>query len=174
MEVSWREKKCGVWARTVLLGLLVSSMLGPRAYAQFEINPDHFDSPEASPMPKAKAAGSAKYDRDFSLPYSVMCKGMKLSAGKYSISLRSDGKVGQATLNQKGHAIEIAGVVRKETSRQRDEVVVVENNQNVRTLSVVRVSGLDFVFDPKRRAHPTADRGPTRAQNLPLTMIASK
>jgi hypothetical protein len=47
----------------------------------------------------------------------------------------------------------------------------VENNNNGRTLSVVRVSGLDFVFDPQRRPDPSADGKPTRMDKLPLTVI---
>jgi hypothetical protein len=137
-------------------------------YAQAEIDPDHFDSPNAQPIPQLVRL--LRYDGTFSLPYSALCNGKKLAPGKYSISFHFDGKVGRATLNQENHAIEVAGVVQKEAPKQRDEVVVAENNQRERTLSVVRVSGFDFLFDPKRPAGPS-DGMPARTKKLPLKVI---
>jgi hypothetical protein len=151
-------------------------MVGPScAYAQSEIDPDHFDSPNTEPIPQTRTVDSKVrvtwYNGTFSLPYSVLCNGKKLAPGKYSISLRSDGTVGQATLNQKGHAIEISRVVQTGAPKQRDEVVVEENNKNGRTLSLVRVSGFDFVFDPKHSADPSSGGKPTHAEKLPLTVV---
>jgi len=167
----------GARAIAVFVGLLGPVMLGASfAHALSEIDPDHFDPPNTEPIPQPRTADSkvtgTRYDRTFSLPYSVLCTGNNLAPGKYSISLRSDSKLGQATLNQKGHAVEIAGVVQTETSKQRDEVVVVENNKNGRTLSVVRVRGLDFVFDLKHCSDPSPDHRLTRAEKLPLSVIA--
>jgi len=164
--------KFGVQAIVVFVGLLWV-MLGPSfAYAQSEIDPDHFDSPNTEPIAQLRTADSKvtelRYDGTFSLPYSVLCSGKKLAAGKYSISFRFDGKVGHATLNQKGHAIEIAGVV---LSKQRNEVVVVENDKIGRTLSVARINGVDFVIDPKLLADPSADRTATHAGKTLLTVI---
>ena len=149
---------------------------GPGANAQQEIDPDHFDSPTTAPIPQPRTADrkvtGSRYDRTFSLPYNVVCNGKKLAPGKYSISLHAQGNVGQATLHQKGHTIDIPAAIQKETSKQRGEAVVVENNKNGRTLSVVRVSGFDFVFDPQRWAERSADGKPTRTERLPLTVIA--
>jgi len=166
-------KSLSIFAISAALALALG---GPGANAQQEIDPDHFDSPNTAPIPQPRTADRrvtrTRYDRTFSLPYSVLCNGKKLAPGKYSISLRSEGNVGQATLNQKGHTIDIPAAVRKETSNQRGEVVVVENNKNERTLSVVRVTGLDFVFGPQRWADPSADGKPTRTEKLPLSVIA--
>jgi len=155
---------------------LALALGGPGAYAQQEIDPDHFDSPNTQPITQPRPADRkvkvVGYHGTFSLPYAVLCSGKKLAPGKYAISLRSQGNVGQATLNQKGRAIDIAAAVQREMSKQRDEVVVVENNNRGRTLSVVRVSGLDFVFDPQRWADPSADGKSTRTDKLPLTVIA--
>ena len=171
MEFSWKptqKVKYGAPA-VVFVGLLWSVMLGPAgAYAQAEIDPDHFDSPNAQPIPQRVRL--LRYDGTFSLPYSVRCNGKKLAPGKYSISLRFDGKVGRATLNQKNHAIEIAPVVQTDAPKQRDEVVVVENNQTGRTLSVVRVSSFDLVFDPKHSAD-ASDGTPAPTKTLPLRVI---
>jgi hypothetical protein len=168
--------KYGARAIALFIGLLGSIMVGPScAYAQSEIDPDHFDSPNTEPIPQPRTVDSkvraTRYNGTFSLPYSVLCNGKKLAPGKYSISLRSDGNAGQATLNQKGHAIEIARVVQTAAPKQRDEVVVEENNKNGRTLSFVRVSGFDFVFDPKHSADPSSHSRPTRAKKLPLTVV---
>jgi hypothetical protein len=169
--------KYGAWAIAAFLGLLGSVILGPScAYAQAEIDPDHFDSPNTEQILQPRTADRKvtvnRYDRAFSLPYSALCNGKKLAPGKYSISLRSDGNVGQATLYQKGHAIEIASVVQTKAPKHHDEVVVVEKNKSGRTLSIVRVSKFDFLFDPKHSADPSADSRPKRAEKLPLTMIA--
>jgi hypothetical protein len=127
-------------------------MLGPSGgYAQAEIDPDHFDSPNV--QPSTQLVTLLCYDGILSLPYSVLGNGKKLAPGKYSISLRFDGKVGRETREEEHHADEIAGVVHTEAPKRRDEVVV-ENNQTGRTLSVVRVSGFDFVLDPKHSADP--------------------
>jgi hypothetical protein len=59
--------KYGPWAFAVFVGLLGSLMLGPsRAYAQFEIDPDHFDSLNTEPIPQPRPADSrvAEFRRD--------------------------------------------------------------------------------------------------------------
>jgi hypothetical protein len=167
----------GAWAIAVFVGLLASLMLRPScAYGQAEIDPDHFDSPNTEQIPQPRTADRkvtrTRYDRAFSLPYSVLCNGKKLAPGKYSISLRSDGNVGHARLTQTGHAIEIVGVVQMKAPKQHDEAVVVENNKNGRTLSVVRGSGFDFVFDPKHTADLSPESRPTSAEKLPLVVVA--
>ena len=174
MKGSWKEILVAVF-----LGLLGSLLLGAScAYGQSEIDPDQFDSPNTEPMPQPGAADSKvtalRYDGTFSLPYGVLCNGKKLAAGKYSISFRFNGKVAQATISQKGHAIEIAGVIPAEASKQhdnRDEVVIVENGKKEPVLSVVRVTGFDFVFDPKLRTGLSPDRRAAHAGKVLLTVI---
>lgn len=163
----------------ILVTLAILSAIGvSAAFAQSEIDPDHFDSPNTESIPQPRTAESrvaaTRYDGAFSLPYQVQCNGKRLAPGKYSVSVRFNGKVWQATLNQKGHTIEIAAVVAAEARKphdQRDEVVVVENDKKVRTLSVVRVSGFDFVFDAKPRRDPLQDNKPARTEKLPLAVI---
>jgi len=149
-------------------------MLGSSgAYAQAEIDPDHFDSPNIQPVSRPKTpdreAAVTRYDRAVALPYRVWRNGTQLAPGKYSISLRSDGNLGQATLKQNGNAVEIARVVRMDATKQLGEVLVVENNQSGRTLSVVRARGFDFVFDLKQSADSASDG--RHAEKLPLTMV---
>ena len=170
-----RGVKYCAWAIAVSVGLFGAVTLGPSgAYAQAEIDPDHFDSPTTEQIPQPRTANRkiTRYDRAFSLPYSALCNGKRLAPGKYSIWLRSDGNVGQAALYQKGHAVELAGVVQAKASKHHDEVLVVENNKNGRMISIVRVCGFDFVFDPKHLVDPSPDSRPTRAEKLPLIIIA--
>src|SRR5438309_8431567 len=99
----------------ILAGLAAGIVLAaPSARAQAEIDPDHFDSPNMVPFdrPQTKANSEAavatfRYEGRFNLPYTVHCNGKSLRPGRYSISLRADGKVGQATLNQKDQTIGI-------------------------------------------------------------------
>lgn len=168
-------KSLSIFAISAALAL---SVLGGRgAFAQQEIDPDHFDSPPTEPAPQPRTADRkgtvTRYDRAFSLPYSALCNGKKLAAGKYSISLRSDGNVGQAALYQKGHAVEIVSVVQTRAPQHHHEVVVVENDKNGRTISIVRVSGFDFVFDPKHSADSSPNSRLVRTEKLPLTPIAT-
>jgi len=166
-------KVLSIFGTSAALAVLSLALGCPGAYAQAEIDPDHFDSPNTEPFPQPKAAGGIRYNGTFSLPYSVLCNGKKLAPGKYSISLRCDGNVGRATLNQKGHVIEIARVVQTEAPRQRDEVVVVENNSG-RMLSLVRVSGFAFALDPKHPEDASTNSRPPRTEELPLTVASNE
>jgi hypothetical protein len=69
---------------------------GPGAFAQQEIDPNHFDSPDTGPPDQPKSGQShgiaTRYDGNFSLPYAVQCSGEQLAPGKYSVTLRSDGE----------------------------------------------------------------------------------
>ena len=160
---------------TALVFLVVLG--GPAAYAQQEIDPDHFDSPNTKLMPQPRNSDSKvrviRYRGTFSLPHSVLCNGRKLAHGRHSISLRSDGKIGQATFDNNGSAVESVSIVRPAARKERDQVVVVENNENGRTLSVVRVHGFDFVFDAKHWADPSANSMHTGVEKLPLRAIAT-
>jgi hypothetical protein len=104
---------------------------GSRGRAQSETDPDHFDSPNTEPFKKARPnvgteAVTISYEGRFSLPYKVQCNGKGLAPGKYSVSLLSDGKVGQAILNPNGQAIPILGVVRRPTNKHQTDAILVE------------------------------------------------
>jgi hypothetical protein len=166
-------KSLSIFAISTALVFLVV----PGAYAPQEIDPDHFDSLNTKPIPQPRTSGSKvrviRYRGTFSLPYSVLCKGKKLPQGRHSILLRSYGRIGQATFDNNGHAVESVGVVRAAARKERDQIVVVEKNENVRTLSVVRVHGFDFVFDTRYPAIPSANSTRTDVESLPLTAIAT-
>jgi hypothetical protein len=176
---SWKATQCvkyGGRVVAIFVGLVASAILGAScAQAQSEVDPDHFDSPNTEPMPQPKAPANTRidtirYEGQFTLPHEVRCNGISLLPGKYSVSLRSNGKVGQATLNRKGYATEIAGIVETQSAKRRNEVIV-ENNGKGRALSVIRVSGFDFVFDPKHSVDPAPDSKGAPVEKVVLTMI---
>ena len=149
---------------------------GPAACAQQEIDPDHFDSPDTKPMPQPRTADSKirtiRYRGTFSLPYSVLWNGKKLAQGRHSISLRSDGKIGQATFDNSGHGVEAMDIVRAAPPKEQDHVVV-EIRENGRTLSLIRVHGFVFVFDARHSPTLSANSINPGIEKLPLTAIAT-
>ena len=167
-----------VSALRVFAGLAGLVVLGTApAYAQFEVDPDHFESPNVQPFDKPNnnsAAASIHYDGKFKLPYTVQCNGRSLRPGKYSVSLRSDGKVGQAILNQKGQAIGIAGLIHNQTHKPGNAALIVEHNGKTRRLSVIQVAELDLVFDPELQMKNASNNKPRRIEKLPLLLFHSQ
>ena len=158
-----------------LMGLV--ALRGSGAYAQSEIDPDHFDSPNTEPFrpPKPNAdsrVAETRYEGRFALPYSVVCSGNRLAPGRYTISLRSDGRVGHAILNLKGHAVGIAGLVYRQAHKQN--VLIVEDKGKIRTLSAIQIAELDFVFDSNHQIGSLSKSKPRRLERLPLTLLAPK
>ena len=160
------------WAGLAALG-------GSPALAQSEIAPDHFESSNTEPFERAKihARGEAmaiRYDGKFTLPYTVECNGRSLPPGRYSVSLHSDGKTGQATLKQKGQAIGIPGVVRKQAHKNGSNSLVVELNGKTRRLSAIQVSELDLVFEPRLPIESSSDGKARRFKKLLLTVTEER
>lgn len=163
-----------VWM--VLSALVFVTLEYASARAQQEVDPDHFDSASTEPAPRLKDADgnvkAARFDGNFSLPYAVRCRGKKLSPGKYSILLRSDGRVAHGVLKSGAQAIEIASVVHTQAPSRINDVVV-ESKQNMRTLSAIRIAGLVFVFDTSAADSSELTKN-RRVDILPLTVSVSK
>jgi hypothetical protein len=143
---------------TSLMGSLVSCvgfavLAAPALYAQADVNPDHFEGANIEPFDKpAKTqteVAAIHYNGKVTLPYPVQCSGKKLSPGKYSVSLRSDGKTFQATLKQKHQAIGIVGVVHKQDYKYGGNALLVELKGKTRELSAIQVAELNMVFEPQ-------------------------
>jgi hypothetical protein len=126
-----------------IIGLAVLTTLvgGSKAYAQFEINPDHFETTDTPTQP-----AKMHYVGKFTLPYTVQCDGRSLPPGKYSISLDSDGRVAQATLLRRGQAFRIQGIAQRQNCTSRNALVV-ERNGGVPHLSMIHASQMDLKFD---------------------------
>jgi len=139
----------------------------PRALAQSEIDPDHFEAQPSQPA-KPAAAQVAHYEGKFKLPYTVQCNGKSLAPGYYSLSFNSKGSIGRVTLKQKGEPIEITGVLYLQAHWEGRNALFVESNGVTRRLSAIHVAALDLVFDPKLQADQVSDAR-IRIERLPLT-----
>ena len=164
--------------RHVLMTLAALSWLtalgAPPAPAQSEIDPDHFEAPNMEPFGKVKTdtssnVGTIRYDGTFRLAHTVQCSGKSLHPGRYSVSLRYDGKVARATLNQGGQTIGIGGVVHRQADRQGSDALIVEVKGTTRRLSAIQVAKLDFVLDPEPQIRNSTHSEPRRLERLPLT-----
>ena len=167
--------------RILLILAGFAALATPGSYAQSEIDPDHFESPntEPFPQPKTKAAkgtemGRVFFSGEFRLPYSLQCAGKRLLAGNYSLALHSDGKIGWVTLNQKGRTTEIAGVVRLPADSRARNALFVERSGNTRRLSAIHVAELDLVLDPDQEGKRDSGGRPRRIEKLPLLLSGHK
>ena len=163
--------------RQVLMTLAALSWLtalgAPPAPAQSEIDPDHFEAPNTEPFDKVKTDTTSdvetiRYDGEFRLANTVQCNGKSLRPGRYSVSIRYDGKVARATLNQDGQAIGIGGVVHRQAHSLGNDALIVELQGTTRRLSAIQVAKLDFFVldqEPENSTHSE----PRRIERLPLT-----
>jgi hypothetical protein len=165
----------------VVLTGFVAFAATPRSYAQSEVDPDHFGSPNTEPFPQSKTkAGVAdetrkvRFSGKFTLPYTVHCAGKKLPPGTYSVSLHSDGKIGRAMLNQKSQTIEIAGLVRVPADSREHNALFVECIGKIHRLSAIHVAELDLVFDPNGQVERASDGKPRRMEKLQLMEAGSR
>ena len=124
------------------IGLTILTMVagGSRTYAQFEIDPDHF---ETTDTPTAKT--QIHYEGKVTLPYTVLCEGRSLPPGKYSVSLDSDGKTGQVTMLRDGQAFKIQGIAQKQ-NHQAGNSLVVERNGGLPELFMIHAYPMDLKF----------------------------
>jgi hypothetical protein len=148
----------------------------PRCYGQSEIDPDHFDSPNTEPFsqPKTKEAdaaekGKMRFDGKVTLPYTLICAGQRLPSGRYTVSLRSDGKMGRATLNQRSQSLEIAGAVRPQADPHAGNILLIECLGKAHRLSAIHVNAMELVFDSSPQVEHTSDGKPRRTEKLLLT-----
>ena len=168
--------------RSVLVTLAALSGLialgAPPARAQFEIDPDHFAAPNMEPFGKVKTdtsnVGAIRYDGKFRLAHTVECNGKSLRPGRYSVSLRYDGKVARATLNRDGRTIGIGGVAHRQAHRPGSDALIVELQGTTRRLSAIEVAKLDFVLDPELQMKNSTHGERWRLERLPLTETVRK
>lgn len=75
--------------------LLVIAFTPALCWAQAEIDPDHFDGPSNASAVAKKATSNRNPSQaygSFALPSDVICAGVKLTPGYYSLSIRQFGK----------------------------------------------------------------------------------
>ena len=157
----------------IIVGLLGLVGVGNSpAYAQSEIDPDHFDSPNTEPFPRTKGLASQVqailYKGNFSLPYTAQCSGKKLPPGNYSISLSSNGAAAEFTLMRNGQIVEAGRLLRAEGPGHGRDALILGRGRKMRSLSAIRVAGSDFVFTASLEAEAVSDSRPGGIQTLPL------
>ncbi len=157
----------------IIVGLLGLFGLGNSpVYAQSEIDPDHFDSPNTEPFTQTKTPASQVqsilYKGNFSLPYTVHCSGKKLPPGSYSISLSSNGAAAEFTLMRNGQIVEAGPLLRAEGLGHGRDALILGRGRKMSSLSAIHVAGSDFVFTASPEAEPVSDNRPGGIQTLPL------
>jgi hypothetical protein len=157
-----------------------ATLATPVCYGQSDVDPDHFGSPNEKPFtqPNAKEGdgaetGKVHFDGTVVLPYNLLCAGKRLPPGRYTVSLRSDGKIGRATLNQKGQSLEIVGGVRVPTHPHARNILLIECLGKIHKLSAIHVKKMELVFDSDPQVEHDSDGKLKRTETLLLTRTSS-
>jgi hypothetical protein len=90
------------------------------------------------------------------------------------VSLRSGGKTGRATLNQKGQTLEFAGAVRLPADPPARNILLVECLGKAHKLSAIHVKDVELVFDSAPRVEHTFDGKLRRTEKLLLTQTGPR
>ena len=165
---------------TCCIGLAVLVTIGiSRAYAQAEIDPDHYETNDAGTLPQSRSSVTAQvpihYHRNFTLPYSVQCSRSNLPPGKYSIAVDSErGKTVRVTLSRQGHSVRIEGITQKQSPNRTRNVLVVEHKGATHQLSLIQVAQLNLVFSQTLGFERPAHGKPTDVEELPLVLADSR
>jgi hypothetical protein len=165
---------------TCFLGLAVLVTVGsPRAWAQSDVDPDHYEIRDPEPLPQSKTnvpgrVDKMHYEGNFILPYSLQCNRSNLPPGKYSISVDSEGRTVRVTLNRRGHSMKIEGITPRQNQNRGRNVLVVERNGANHQLSLIQVAQLDLVFSSVLGFERPANGKPRNLQELPLILADSR
>jgi hypothetical protein len=163
----------------ILAGCVGFAALGAAPVRAQEVAPDHFELSNVEPFENAKTntsseATAIRYDGKVTLPYTVQCSGNSLPAGKYSVSLHSDGKIVQATLKKKDQVTAVLATAYKQTRKYENDALLVEHKGKTRTLSAIQVAEMNLVFEPKSLMENSSDSKTGRVEKLLLTENGQK
>jgi hypothetical protein len=142
-----------IWSATYFIGLAVFVIAGGAcAYAQFEVDPDHYETREQESLQQSKTGSPGQvarmhYEGNLTLPYTLQCNKRSLPPGKYSVSLDSDGRTAQVAFNGKGGVLRIQGITRSQNRYRRPDALVAQRNGGLHQLSLILVAKLEVVFD---------------------------
>jgi hypothetical protein len=155
----------------------LGALVAPGVRAQAEIAPDHFDSPNLVPFEQPKAqptmqAISGRYQGRVTLSHRVRCNGTTLAPGKYEVSLQSDGRTVELSLNHRGRTITVTGTAYEKPLNTERGYLVVERRGNARRLSVIHMGLVEAGFAPENSA-TRRPAGPASLEVLPLLGAAS-
>ena len=125
----------------MVIGLGALLVIGsPRAFAQSEIDPDHFEGPNVEPFDQAKtkpagAMGAVQYDAKFTLASNAQSNGNTSTSAKPAVSRGSDTRVTQVAMNREGQAVKAEGTALSQARKDQRNALVVENGGKGRQLS---------------------------------------
>ena len=125
----------------MVIGLGALLVVGsPRAFAQSEIDPDHFEGPNVEPFDQAKtkpagAMGAVQFDAKFTLASTAQSNGNTSTSAKPSASVRSDTRIAQVSLSREGQAAKAEGIALSQARKDQRNALVVENGGKGRQLS---------------------------------------
>jgi hypothetical protein len=165
---------------TCSIGLAVLVTVGSlRAYAQFEVDPDHYETRDAEPLPQSKTSApdqlaNLHYEGSFVLPYWLQCNRSSLPPGRYSIAVDSEGRAVRVTVSGRGHTTRIEAITKRQSPRHRRDALVVDGNGGIHHLSVIHVPRLDLVFSPTLGLERPEDGKPRNLQEIPLILASRK
>jgi hypothetical protein len=166
-------------SRIILIAGLaaMSALVAPSVRAQAEIAPDHFESPDAVPFDPVKLAPTVKsvsgrYQGKVTLSHRVRCNGTTLAPGNYRVSLQSDGRTVELSLNRRGRIVTLTGLAYDKALNTERGYLVVERRGNTRRLSVVHIGLVEVAFAPERSA-ARMPAGPASLEVLPLLGAAA-
>ena len=163
-----------------LIGLAVLlTVPSARAFAQFEVDPDHYETSNTEPMPQSRInvpghVSEIHYKGNFTLPYSLRCNGSSLPPGEYAIAVDSEGRTVRVTLNRGGHRVSIEGIQRRRNQNHGRNVLVVESQGTAHQLSFIQVAQLDLVFSHALDIERPDNSKPRGRQELPLILADSQ
>jgi hypothetical protein len=158
-------------ASMLTAALALACLLPATARAQAEVAPDNYDiaAPQtlvaAQPaLATTKTHAAANFDGKFSLPYNVTCSGKALTAGAYSLSVKSEGSNRVVTIHRNGEDTNL--VVRRVSQRSASSTsaLLLRRAGPARTLEAVYVQQLNAVLYLDATANA---RGPI--ERLPIS-----
>jgi hypothetical protein len=137
---------------TTLAGVAaVLLFANPRAHAQADVNPDHYDvmepdSVSQKPVTDSQAA-KVHYEGKVTLPHRIQCEGKSLHPGAYLVSLDSEEKTVLFTPNRKEEAVSIKGVAQRQAHYHGQDALVLERSGNARQLAAIHLGDTNLVFN---------------------------
>jgi hypothetical protein len=110
---------------------------------------------------------SGHYQGKVTLSHRVRCNGTTLAPGKYEVSLQSDGRTVELSLNRRGRIVTVTGSAYNKALNTERGYLVVERRGNTRRLSVVHIGLVEVAFAPEKNA-AQLPAGPASLEVLPL------
>jgi hypothetical protein len=150
------------------LGL--ACLLPVTAHAQADVSPDVYEMANTDVTVAQQArltsnTNQANFQGRFALPYEVRCKGKSLKAGRYSVSVKSEGTTRVVTLAHNGETMNIRAQELAGNRAAGRSAMMVRKSPNGRMLEAVYVRQLNVLLFLDTNA--AAESG--RMESLPIS-----